>query len=60
VDDYEETIAQGADAALYGRYKDIEKLGDDVEFATNTASFKSSHTIRSPVRSNASMGHQES
>ena len=29
-DDYHETIAQGADTQIYGRYKDVENIGSDI------------------------------
>ena len=40
-DDYEVTVQQGADESIYGRYKDIENLGSDVQVADNV-DFKAS------------------
>jgi len=40
-DDYCETIKQGADEGIYGRYRDIENLGSDIQ-VQDIVEFKSS------------------
>jgi hypothetical protein len=39
--DYLKTINNGADIGIYGRYRDIENLGGDIEF-DNTIRYKPS------------------
>lgn len=39
--DYLETIQNGADTGIYGRYRDIENLGGDIEF-DSSIKYKSS------------------
>ena len=46
VDDLEATIAQGDDKKIFGRYVDIEKLGDDVEIE-DSITFSRSNTVYS-------------
>lgn len=49
--DFNEMLAKGADENVYGRYKDIEKLGNDIDFGSKAVYHSSStyQTAGQPV-----------